>query len=97
MTTAPTAEGRMPDDLSRWVARLTAALDVEPAAVDIAAVLALAKETAHGVARPAAPVSAFVVGLAAGRAGGSPADIERAMTATRELLLTAELGSEADA
>jgi len=95
--TIPTAEDPTPGDLRRWVARLTAALDVDPAAVDIGAVLALAKETAHGVARPAAPVSAFVVGLAAGLAGGSAADAERATAVTRELLRTAELGSEADA
>jgi hypothetical protein len=30
-------------------------------------VLDLARDAAHGVARPAAPVSAFIVGLAVGR------------------------------
>jgi len=90
-------DAEVQDALDRWVARLTDALGVDPAVVDVAEVLGLAKETAHGVARPAAPVSAFIVGLAAGRAGGSAADVERAAAAARELLVTAELGSEADA
>ncbi len=40
-------------------------------------VLDLAREVAHGVARPAAPLTTFLLGLAAGRAGGGSADIQR--------------------
>jgi hypothetical protein len=54
-------------DLSAWVTALCNALGVDPAEVDVTAVLDLARDAAHGVARPAAPVSAFVVGLAVGR------------------------------
>jgi hypothetical protein len=32
------------------------------------------------VARPAAPLSAFVAGLAAGRAGGSPEQVRKAVS-----------------
>ena len=60
----------MPDTLNRWIDELCAALDLDPAAVDIHAVLDLARDAAHGVARPAAPLTTFLVGLAAGRAGG---------------------------
>jgi hypothetical protein len=48
--------------------------------------LAFTAEIAHGVARPAAPLSAFLVGLAAGRHGGSPDDIGRALARARTLL-----------
>jgi hypothetical protein len=40
-------------------------------------VLELARDVAHGVARPAAPVTTFLLGLAAGSAGGSAADVQR--------------------
>ena len=46
------------------------ALAVDPASVDQALILDLTKDVAHNVARPAAPLSAFIVGLAAGKAGG---------------------------
>ncbi|MFT4229808.1 MAG: DUF6457 domain-containing protein [Microbacterium sp.] len=38
-----------------------------------------------GVARPAAPFSAFVAGLVAGRAGGSPDDVREAVAAITAL------------
>ncbi len=54
--------------LEQWCARLIQALDVEELDVDIKAILALAGRAAHGVLRPAAPLTTFVVGYAAGRA-----------------------------
>ncbi|WP_370467087.1 DUF6457 domain-containing protein [Actinocatenispora comari] len=42
--------------------------------VDRAAILDLTKDVARGVARPAAPLTAYLVGLAVG-AGGDPADV----------------------
>ncbi|MCM3884399.1 DUF6457 domain-containing protein [Frankia sp. R82] len=60
-------------DLSAWVAALCGALGLDPGQVDTTAVLDLARDAAHGIARPAAPVSAFLVGLAVGR-GADPAD-----------------------
>jgi hypothetical protein len=48
--------------------------------------LAFTAEIAHGVARPAAPLSAFLVGLAAGQNGGSPTAITDALTRARVLL-----------
>lgn len=49
---------------------LAEALGLDPAEIDAQAVLDLARDAAHGVARPAAPVTTYLVGLAAGRAGG---------------------------
>ena len=44
------------DDLDRWITDLCAALDLDPAAVDRDLLLDLARDAAHGVARPAAPL-----------------------------------------
>ena len=38
-------------------------------------VLDLARDAAHGVARPAAPLTTFLVGVAAGRSGAGPAEL----------------------
>lgn len=68
-----TDEGPLPDPLGAWVARVRGELDLPE--VDVAPLLDLARDVAHGVARPAAPVTCFLIGLAAGRAlaGGSDA------------------------
>ena len=58
-----------------WVTELCAALDVPPDAVDVAALLDLARDAAHHVERPAAPITTYIVGLAAGRAGGDAAAV----------------------
>lgn len=68
----------MPDPLQRWTDELATALGLDPATLDRGLVLDLARDAAHGVARPAAPLTTFLVGLAAGRAGGSAADVEAA-------------------
>lgn len=65
-----------PSDLEGWVRRLTEALGIPDFDPDIALILDLARDAAHGVARPAAPLTTFLVGYAAGRAGGSERDIE---------------------
>lgn len=57
--------------LQEWMDALADELDVE-VEVDMTAVLDLAKEAAQGVHRPAAPLTTFLVGYAAGMRGGSP-------------------------
>ncbi|MCF7547692.1 DUF6457 domain-containing protein [Pseudonocardia sp. WMMC193] len=62
----------MSDDakaMSEWVTAVTRELGIEvggDAVVDT--VLDLTSDVAHGVSRPAAPVTAFLIGIAAGRA-----------------------------
>ena len=68
----------MPDVLAEWVAQLTAALELDAGAVDTTLVLDVAREAAHSVARPAAPLTTFLIGLSAGRLGGSHAAVEQA-------------------
>jgi hypothetical protein len=58
--------------LDRWIEAACAELGLAPADVPVRAVLDLARDAAHQVERPAAPVTAFLLGLAIGR--GEPAD-----------------------
>lgn len=65
------------DALHAWTATVCAATDLDPAVVDIGAVLDLAKDAAHGVARPAAPLTTYLAGVLVGRrlaAAGDPDD-----------------------
>jgi RimJ/RimL family protein N-acetyltransferase len=70
--------------LDAWIDELARELDVDPAAVDRQLLLDVARDAAHGVARPAAPLTTYLVGLAAGlRGGGAPATAAAAATAQR--------------
>lgn len=75
----------MTDPLDAWVSRLCAALDVDVASVPIDLLLDVARDSAHGVTRPAAPVTTFVVGLAAGLRGGSPESVQEAAELAQRL------------
>jgi Domain of unknown function (DUF6457) len=59
--------------LEEWAGAVRGALDLgEPAHGEQGVVLDLARDVAHAVARPAAPLSAYLLGLAVGR-GADPA------------------------
>ena len=51
----------------RWIDRATGELGLSPDDVPVGDLLRLTAVIAHGVDRPMAPVSAFLVGLAMGR------------------------------
>ncbi|GIJ22077.1 DUF6457 domain-containing protein [Micromonospora lutea] len=55
-----------------WVTAACAELELDPAQVPVTTVLDLARDVAHQVLRPGAPVSAYLLGLAVGR-GADPA------------------------
>lgn len=76
-----------PEALDDWLAALAARLGLDHADVPVGALLDVARDVAHNVARPAAPLSTFLVGLAAARSGGTAADVERACTIASELAL----------
>lgn len=61
--------------MEKWVQELCEMLDVPRDAVDIAALLELARDAAHNVDRPAAPVTTYLVGFAAARRGGDAATV----------------------
>ena len=63
-------------ELHAWVTLLTAELGLE-GEIDEGLVLDVAREAAHNVLRPAAPVSTYLMGYAAALAGGRPEDVER--------------------
>lgn len=71
-------------DLTEFAQALAARLGLADVDIDVEAVLDLAGEAAHGVVRPAAPVTTFLVGLAAGRAGATPESLAAAMATARE-------------
>jgi hypothetical protein len=75
----------MSDPLTSWVAELAAALEVDSAAVDRRLILDVARDAAHGVARPAAPLTTFLVGYAAGLRGGAAAAVQEAATTAQRL------------
>ena len=53
--------------MDQWTMAVCADLGLEPEAGDLRAVLDLTRDVAHGVARPAAPLTAYLVGVAVGR------------------------------
>ena len=55
-----------PPTLQSWTTDLAAALGLS-AEVPIKGLLEVARDAAHGVERPAAPITTFLVGLAVGR------------------------------
>jgi hypothetical protein len=59
--------------LDEWAAAVCAELGLDPAALDPRLVLDLARDVAHGVARPAAPLTAYLLGVAVGQ-GRVPAE-----------------------
>jgi Domain of unknown function (DUF6457) len=63
--------------LQEWTAAVCADLGLDPAAVDSSAVLDLARDVAHGVARPAAPLTAYLVGVAVGQGQSLPEAVAR--------------------
>lgn len=72
--------------MNEWIAQVTEALGLPPDSVDLRAVLDLTRDVAHGVDRPAAPVTAYLLGIAVGR--GAP--VGDAITTVRGLLPPAE-------
>ncbi|NJC21318.1 hypothetical protein BJ994_000394 [Arthrobacter pigmenti] len=56
--------------LRQWSEQLIEMFELDGTEVDVDAVLALAGKAAHSVVRPAAPLTTFIAGYAAGMAVG---------------------------
>lgn len=67
-----------------WVEELSRRLELE-GDVDVDGVLEVARDVAHGIERRAAPVTTFLMGLAAGKAGGGRDAEDRAVEVTKKL------------
>ncbi|MFE5483463.1 DUF6457 domain-containing protein [Streptomyces sp. NPDC056527] len=63
--------------MKAWIDEVKAELGID-LDVDVAGLLDTTKVVAHEVARPAAPLTSFLVGYAAARAGGGPEAVTRA-------------------
>ena len=83
-------------NLHDWIDELMDVLDIE-VELDEGLVLDVAREAAHRVQRPAAPISTFLLGYAAGLAGGGTDDIERLAGAVIGLADRWEGGESVDA
>ncbi|WP_406303975.1 molybdenum cofactor guanylyltransferase [Streptomyces sp. NBC_00885] len=80
--------------LDEWITAVKDELGIE-LDVDTGVLLDLARDAAHGVARPAAPLTTFLVGYAAAQAGsGGPAEVAEA--ARKAAALAARWAEEAE-
>ncbi len=74
-----------------WWRELCAELGVDDPGTDLGRVLDLAAVAAHAVVRPAAPLTTFLAGYAAGLAGGGD-DAVRRVVAQAQLLAETRRG-----
>jgi hypothetical protein len=84
--------------LQEWVDALAAELGVPADDVDVTVLLDAARDAAHTIARPAAPLTTFLIGYAAAARGGG-ADTVRAVAdqAVRLALAGADGGADQSA
>jgi hypothetical protein len=68
------------NELDAWVAAASAELGLSPSEVRTKQVLDVARDVAHHVLRPGAPVTAYLMGLAVGR-GAEPGDVAERISA----------------
>src|SRR5919107_1206762 len=78
------------ETLEEWCRLLLRAYELEDVQVDVNEVLSLAGVAAHSVVRPAAPLTTFIAGFAAGLASGSgrttdAASMDSALAVARSL------------
>ncbi|MFC7220752.1 DUF6457 domain-containing protein [Streptomyces polyrhachis] len=79
--------------MKTWIDAVKTELDLD-LAVDVPGLLDVTKTVAHGVARPAAPLTSFLIGYAAAQAGGGP---EAVTEASRRVEVLAARWSAEDA
>jgi len=63
-----------------WASKVSAALGIDPAELDLDAVLGVAGLAARTAVRPAAPVTTYLVGYAVGRASATAQNSSLALT-----------------
>jgi hypothetical protein len=67
----------MGSELNRWLLAVCDELGIDPGAIDIDVVLDLARDVAHGVGRPAVPLTNVLVGVAVASGTGDRAELDR--------------------
>ncbi|MDX2597080.1 MULTISPECIES: NTP transferase domain-containing protein [Streptomyces] len=81
--------------LDEWISAVKDELGID-LDVDIRGLLDLARDAAHGVDRPAAPLTTFLVGYAAAQGGGGPEAVAEAARKAAALALRWERENAAD-
>ncbi|MDO9379910.1 MAG: DUF6457 domain-containing protein [Nocardioidaceae bacterium] len=71
--------------LPAWTDHVRDSLGIETE-VDLKSLLDATRDIAHAVERPAAPVTAFLIGYAAAQRGGTPADVDAVTARVLELV-----------
>ena len=85
-SSAPDAREDTAALLAAWWDELSAALGIADVPVERDALLSLAGDAAHGVVRPAAPLTTFLAGYAAGLQGGDRAALDGAVRTSLEAI-----------
>jgi hypothetical protein len=68
------------NELDAWVEAAARELGLEPGVIRTKQILDVARDVAHQVIRPGAPVSAYLMGIAVGR-GADPDDVAQRLRA----------------
>ncbi|MCA2212673.1 DUF6457 domain-containing protein [Jidongwangia harbinensis] len=68
------------NELDAWIAAAAAEFGVDPGEVEPKLALDVARDVAHQVLRPGAPVTTYLMGIAVGR-GSDPADAAARLSA----------------
>lgn len=71
--------------LAKWAEGLAADLGIEQV-LDVDTVLKLAADAAHGVVRPAAPLTTFLVGVAIGQGDRDPVRVAEVLATVQDAL-----------
>jgi hypothetical protein len=77
-------EAHKDNALDTWIVELAAALDIDPQVIDRNLVLEISRAT-HRVARAAGPLTIFLIGMAAGRNGGSAEAVNQAAATAKRV------------
>ncbi len=72
--------------LTEWAEQLSEALGLD-LEIETDVILDLARDAAHQIERPAAPLTTFLVGYAAGIRGGRPNDLENCLDIATALVV----------
>ncbi len=82
--------------LEDWASELVEAFGLPSDATNhVEAVLDVARDAAHALSRPAAPVATFLMGMAAGRDGADAEAVVRACRTASELAAAHQSGADA--